>query len=376
MQFIDLAAQQARLRAPIEAAIARVLAHGQYVMGPEVRELEQKLAAFCGARHALACANGTDALMLGLMALGLKPGAAVICPAFTFAATAEAPAFFGAKPLFADIDPATFNLDVESARRALRAARDDGLDVAGVISVDLFGLPADYDAIERFCEEEGLWLLADAAQSFGATWKGRRAGAIGRIAATSFYPAKPLGCYGDGGAVFTGADDLAALIESLRVHGKGENQYDIVRVGMNSRLDTLQAAILLAKLDAYEAEIVARDAAAARYADALADLAGVAAPVVPDGARSVWAQYTVRFETHDLRERARETLKAAGVPSVVYYPSPLHVQRAYADAPRDPEGLPAAEAACRTALSLPMHADLSPEDQDRVLDALRTAVSG
>ncbi len=263
--FIDLGRQQQRIRSSLDAAIARVLDRGEYIMGPEVAELEGRLAEFSGARHAITCANGTDALMLALMAKGLSAGDAVIMPSFTFCATAEPVCLLGGVPIFADVLEDTFNLDPLSLEAALRTAHRLGLPVRGVISVDLFGQPCDYDAVERFARENDLWLICDAAQAFGATYRGRKVGTIGDVTTTSFFPAKPLGCYGDGGAVFTNDSETAEVIRSLRVHGKGKDKYDNVRVGMNGRLDTLQAAILLEKLAIFVDEIDARNSVAARY---------------------------------------------------------------------------------------------------------------
>lgn len=372
MQFIDLAAQQARIKDNIDARIQAVLAHGAFIMGPEVREFEAGLAAFSGVKHALACANGTDALQLAAMALGLTAGDAVFCPTFTFAATAEIVPVFGATPVFVDVDETSFNMDPDSLERAIAEARRLGLRPAGIIPVDLFGLPADYDAIEAIAEREGLWIIADSAQGYGALYKGRRTGSIGTIATTSFFPAKPLGCYGDGGAVFTDDDDLARLLDSLRVHGKGSDKYDNVRIGLNSRLDTLQAAILLEKLAIYPDEIDRRQVVAARYGVGLSNV--IATPVVPGDCLSVWAQYTLRAQDGAERDRLMGALKDAGIPSVVYYPRPLHGQTAYAGFPADPEGLPVAESLAARVFSLPMHPYLTEADQDRVIGTLRTSV--
>src|SRR5919202_278218 len=259
IEFIDLGAQRRRIGARMDEAVLHVLHHGRYVMGPEVAELERRLAEFCGARHALSCANGTDALGLGLMLKGVKPGDAVLCPAFTFAATAEVVAWFGATPVFVDVLEDTFNMDPRSLEAGIRTARGRGLHPAGMIPVDLFGLPADYDALLPLAEEHGLWVISDAAQSFGASYKGRAVGTFGDLTTTSFFPAKPLGCYGDGGAVFTDDDEAIAVLRSLRVHGQGSDKYDNVRVGMNARLDTMQAAVLLEKLAIFADEIAARN---------------------------------------------------------------------------------------------------------------------
>ncbi len=371
MQFIDLAAQQARIKDRIDARIQGVLAHGTYIMGPEVREFEMALKAFCGARHALGCANGTDALQLALMALGTGSGDAVFCPSFTFAATAEVVPFVGATPVFVDSDPVSFNMDPESLKRAIVHARAEGLRPAVVIPVDLFGLPADYDTIEAIARTEDMKIIADSAQGFGATYRGRTTGAIGDIATTSFFPAKPLGCYGDGGALFTGDDELAALLESYRIHGKGTHKYDNERIGLNSRLDTLQAAILLEKLAIYADEIKVRQRIASRYTIALNNR--YQTPHVPNGCRSIWAQYTLKAASTPARNAAMGALRRAGIPSVIYYPRPLHAQNAYAAFPRDPVGLPESEAAAARVFSLPMHPYLEVETQDRVIAALLDA---
>ena len=371
MQFIDLAAQQARIRGRIDAAIAGVLDRGQYIMGPEVAELERALAAFCGAKHCIACANGTDALQLALMALGLRTGDAVFVPSFTFAATAEVVPCLGATPVFVDIDAASYNMDPASLRRAVAHARDLGLRAAAVIPVDLFGLPADYPALQAVADEEHLTLVGDSAQGFGGLIDGRMTGTFGRLATTSFFPAKPLGCYGDGGALFTDDAELAALLDSLRIHGKGSEKYDNVRIGMNSRLDTLQAAILLEKLAIYEDEIAARQRVADRYTAALHNR--FATPHVPDGHRSIWAQYTLAARDRAEREAAMATLKTADIPTGVYYPRPLHQQKAYATFPRDPDGLPVSEDMAGRVFSLPMHPYLSGKDQDRVIEHLCSA---
>lgn len=368
MQFIDLAAQQARIKPHIDARIQAVLAHGNYIMGPEVRELETALAAFCGAKHALGCANGTDALQLALMALGVGPGDAVFCPTFTFASTAEVVPPFGATPIMVDVHADSFNLDVASLKRAIGHTKSLGLRPAGVIPVDLFGLPADYDAIDAVAAETGMWVIADSAQGFGASYRGRTTGSIGTVATTSFFPAKPLGCYGDGGAIFTADDELAALVQSYRVHGKGSHKYDNERIGLNSRLDTLQAAILLEKLAIYADEIAARQVVAKRYANGIGD--ALITPVVPEGCQSVWAQYTVRTKPGQDRDSLMAGLKDHGVPTVVYYPRPLHQQTAYKGFPSDPAGLPVAEALAAQVFSLPMHPYLDEETQGQIVEAI------
>lgn len=372
MQFIDLGAQQACIKDRLDARIQAVLAHGTYIMGPEVREFEAGLAALSGVKHALSCANGTDALQLAVMALGIGPGDAVFCPSFTFAATAEIVPGFGVTPVFVDVREDSFNLDTASLERAIVWAKEQGLRPAGVIPVDLFGLPADYDAIEAIAAREGLWVLADSAQGYGATYRGRRTGSIGTMATTSFFPAKPLGCYGDGGAIFSDDDDLAAIVESLRVHGKGTDKYDNARIGVNSRLDTLQAAILLEKLAIYDDEIARRQTVAARYDAGLSDV--IATPKVPADCVSVWAQYTLKAEDEAARDRLMATLKTEGIPSVIYYPRPLHTQTAYAGFGADPAGLPVAESLATRVFSLPMHPYLNEADQDRVITTLRQAL--
>jgi dTDP-4-amino-4,6-dideoxygalactose transaminase len=369
--FIDLDAQRRRLGARLDAALARVLAHGRFIMGPEVAELERQLALFCGARHAIACASGTDALALGLMAKGIGPGDAVLMPGFTFVATAEPVAWFGAAPVFVDVLPDTFNLDPASLEQGVRTARAAGLAPRAVIAVDLFGQPADYDAIETICARYGLWLMADAAQSFGATWRHRRVGALGAITATSFFPAKPLGCYGDGGCVFTDDDELAGTMRSLRVHGQGRDKYDNVRIGLNARLDTLQAAILLEKLAIFTDELAARQAVADRY-EVLRGVVQV--PRVIAAATSAWAQYTVRVERVG-RDALAARLEAEGIPTAIYYPTPLHRQSAYRHYPVAGGALPVAEKLSREVLSLPMHPYLEPETQAQIVDAVGRAMA-
>jgi dTDP-4-amino-4,6-dideoxygalactose transaminase len=368
--FIDLQAQRARIAPRIDAAIARVLAHGAYVMGPEVAQLEAALAEFAGVRHAISCSNGTDALILCLRALGVGPGDAVFVPAFTFAATAEAVLLVGATPVFVDVAEDDFNLDCASLEAAIDAVRKAGeLRPRAVIPVDLFGQPADYRAIEAIAPRHDLAVIDDAAQSFGATYENRRVGTLAPMSATSFFPAKPLGCYGDGGAVFTDDDGLAELARSLRSHGAGADKYDNARVGTNARLDTLQAAILLEKLAIFPDEIVRRQQVADRYAAALGEVARV--PALKPGRTSVWAQYTLVLER---RDAVQARLKAAGVPSVVYYPRPLNAQTAYRGFPVAPGGAPASERLSASVLSLPMHPYLEPRTQDRIADLVLGAL--
>lgn len=368
IQFIDLEAQQARIRLQLDAALARVLAHGQYIMGPEVANLEARLSAFCGAPHTVACASGTDALTLALMALGVRPGDAILIPAFTFAATAEVAPLLGAVPVFVDVRADSFNLDPGALEAGIDAARRAGLRTVGVISVDLFGQPADYDAIHEVAQRHGLWVVADGAQSFGAGWGDRKVGRLAKLTTTSFFPAKPLGCYGDGGAVFTDDPELAAVIRSLRVHGQGEDKYDNVRIGMNARLDTVQAAILLTKLDIFADEIQRRHRAAALYDTLLAGL--VTTPSLCEGASSTWAQYTIRSPD---RDALRRQLATGGIPTAVYYPRPLHRQTAYRDFPVAAGGCPIAERLATEVLSLPMHPYLDQATQEKIAAALRAS---
>lgn len=372
-EFIDLGAQRRRIGARMDEAILRVVDHGRYILGPEVAELERRLAAFCGARHVLTCANGTDALGLALMAKGAGPRQAVLVPSFTFAATAEVVAWFGATPVFVDVIENTFNIDPVSIEAGITTARRLGLDPVGMIPVDLFGLAADYDCILEIAAAHRMWVICDAAQSFGATYKGRNVGTFGDLTTTSFFPAKPLGCYGDGGAVFVDDDETIGVLKSLRVHGQGSDKYDNVRIGMNARLDTLQAAVLLEKLAVFADEIAARQRVAARYSAVLGDV--MSTPEVPDGLTSVWAQYTVRLPMGCNRDAIAERLKSAGIPTAVYYAKPLHQQTAYRDYPVAGNGLPISDRLAGQVLSLPMHPYLDEATQDRITDALRTVLA-
>ncbi len=368
--FIDLQAQRRRLGHRIDEAVGRVLNHGRFIMGPEVMALEARLAAFAGVKHVVSCASGTDALQLPLMAWGIGPGDAVFVPSFTFAATAEVVALVGATPVFVDILDDSFNIDPASLDAAISAVLAEGqLRPAAVIPVDLFGQPADYDLLQPIADAHGLRLLSDAAQSFGATLRGRRAGSFGDAASTSFFPAKPLGCYGDGGAIFTDDDDLVATLRSLRVHGQGSDKYDNVRIGMNGRLDTMQAAILLEKLEIFEDEIAERQTVADRYAEALSD--AVETPTVAAEAVSAWAQYTIRLPG---RDQVAARLKTEGIPTAIYYPRPLHRQTAYRDYPTAPGGLPVSERLAERVLSLPMHPYLDAATQARIIAAVLAAV--
>jgi dTDP-4-amino-4,6-dideoxygalactose transaminase len=363
--FIDLAAQRRRLGRVIDDAIARVLDHCQFIMGPEVRALEADLAAFCGARHAITCSSGTDALLLAVMAKGIGPGDAIICPSFTFYATAEIAALAGATPVFADVEENSFNIDPQSAKRAVAAARRAGLKPKAIIPVDLFGQPADHPAIAALAGDESLFVLDDAAQAFGATCRNRRIGTLGDATATSFFPAKPLGCYGDGGAIFTDDDELAADIRRLRVHGDG------TRIGVNGRFDTVQAAILIEKLKVFPEEIVARERIARRYSAQLADVATV--PRLDEGMTSVWAQYTIRL-AKGRRDALAAALKEQGIPTAIHYIKPVHMQEAYRRFPLADASLPVSERLADEVISLPMHAYLDEPTQDWIIAAVRRAL--
>ena len=371
--FIDVAAQRQRLGRAIDDAVARVLDHCQFIMGPEVRTAEADLAAFCGARHAVTCASGTDALLLPLMARGIGPGDAVVCPAFTFHATAEVVALVGATPVFADVQDVNFNIDPRSVKEALATARRLGLKPKAVIPVDLFGQPADYDAIGEIAHAENLFTLGDAAQSFGALCRNRAVGTLAQATGTSFFPAKPLGVYGDGGAVFTDDDELAAVMRSIRAHGEGSERYDCVRIGLNGRFDTIQAAVLIEKLKIFRDEIAARDQIARRYSAALASVTTV--PRLGEGMTSVWAQYTIRLPRGQ-RDAFVTALKGQGIPTAIHYPKPVHRQPAYRGFPVADGGLPVSERLAEEVVSLPMHAYLDAPTQDRIIEAVRRALGG
>jgi dTDP-4-amino-4,6-dideoxygalactose transaminase len=371
--FIDLAAQRRRLGASVDQAVSRVLAHCQFINGPEVTQLEAALAAFSGAKHVVSCASGTDALLMVLMAKGVGRGDAVLCPSFTFCATGEAVALAGATPVFVDVDEATFNINAGSLKRGIATAKKLGLKPVAVIPVDLFGQSADHDAIAAIAEAEGLFVLDDAAQAFGASYKGRRLGTFGLATATSFFPAKPLGCFGDGGAIFTDDDTLAETLRSVRVHGQGFDKYDNVRLGLTGRLDTVQAAVLLEKLKIFEGEIDSRNEVAERYAWGLGNV--VTVPHLTSGCTSVWAQYTIRLPKGCDRDGFAAALKAQGVPTAIYYPKSMHQQTAYKDFPVVDGGLPACERLSSDVISLPMHAYLDEATQERIIQAVRGAVS-
>jgi len=370
--LIDLAQQQSIIRDRIDAAIERVLNHGQYIMGPEVSELEEALAAFSSSRHVVSCSSGTDALMLGLMALGVRPGDGVIVQSFTFAASAEVLPCLGAIPIFADVDPVTFNLSPDSLKSAKTAADKAGIKVVGIITVGLFGQAADMDAITGFAEEEGIWVFDDAAQSFGASYKGRPVGTLAPLTATSFFPAKPLGCYGDGGAVFTDNDEFAAIMRSARIHGMGQERYSHERIGMTARLDTIQAAILLEKLAIFSDELRQRQDVADRYDSGLGG--SVSTPQLAAGNTSSWAQYIITLTPGTDRGKVQAALKEKGIPTAIYYPKGMHQQPPYAMYPVAGNGLPVTEDLCPRVLALPMHPYLDADTQDYIITALLEAL--
>ena len=371
--FIDIRAQRRRLGKSIDEAVARVLAHCQFINGPEVTQLEAQLAEFCGAKHVVSCASGTDALVMALMAKGIGRGDAVLCPSFTFCATGESVALVGAKPVFVDVNEATFNMDIASLERGIATAKKHGLKPKAVIPVDLFGQSADHGAIGKVAAAEGLFVLDDAAQGFGASYKGRRLGTLGHLTATSFFPAKPLGCFGDGGAIFTDDAGLAETLRSIRVHGQGADKYDNVRLGLTARLDTMQAAILIEKLKIFQDEIAARNRVAERYNRALGNV--VTVPRLASGCTSVWAQYTIRLPKGVDRDGFAAALKAQGVPTAIYYGKSMHQQTAYKQYPVAEGGLPGCESLSQDVISLPMHAYLTEADQERIIAAVRGAIS-
>jgi UDP-2-acetamido-2-deoxy-ribo-hexuluronate aminotransferase len=366
--FLDLKAQQARIAADLRRRLDAVLAHCQFVLGPEVAELERELAAFCGAKHCVSVSSGTDALQIALMAEGIGPGDAVFLPAFTYTATAEVPLLLGATPVFVDVDPCTFQIDPDHLRARIAAVRAGGkLRPRALIGVDLFGQPADWPALSAIAAQEGIFTLDDCAQSFGASLGGKMLGTSADATATSFFPSKPLGAYGDGGALFTESDDRAALYRSLRTHGEGTTRYEVMRTGMNGRLDTLQAAVLLSKLTVFPEELKARDKIAAVYDSRLGN--AVTIPARVPNSTSAWAIYAILLPDTAARERMQAGLKAAGVPSAVYYPKALHHQPAYRHT-HDGAALPVSEDLATRIMALPLHADLTDADVARICDAV------
>jgi dTDP-4-amino-4,6-dideoxygalactose transaminase len=383
MQFIDLAAQQNLIRDSIETNIQAVLAHGKYIMGPEIKELEQRLAEFVGIEHGIACSSGTDALLLALMAYGVGPRDVIFTSPFTFIATAEVISLLGATPAFVDIDPETFNMDPKHLERAIAALQKGASDYPvpriggssltpkGIIAVDLFGLPADYDVINAIAKKQGLFVIEDAAQSFGAGYKGKRACSLADVACTSFFPAKPLGCYGDGGMCFTDDEKLAQTMRSLCVHGQGHHKYENVRIGINGRLDTIQAAILNAKFDIFPQEIELRQKVATKYTELLSGLSnGLVMPHVPSEYQSVWAQYSILSKDERHRSELQNRLKEAGIPTAIYYPKPLHLQTAFQNLGYKAADFPVSEDYAGRIFSLPMHPYLAAEDQEQIAKSL------
>lgn len=367
MHFIDLLAQRKHLGEKIDEAVISVINSGKYIMGPEIDELETQLAEFSGVKYAIACSSGTDALLLPLMAWGIGPGDAIFVPTFTFIATAEVVALTGATPIFCDIDPKTYNLDINSLHKGIEKAKELGLNPKAIIPVDLFGLPADFDAIISFAKDNSLLVLDDACQGYGGVYKGKSIGSLGDASATSFFPAKPLGCYGDGGATFTNDYELYQKMLSIRVHGQGENKYHNVRLGLNARMDTIQAAILIQKLSIFSDELKSRENIAQKYNAAFREVA--ITPYVPEGYSSSWAQYTLCIPTGE-RERVIKELGELHIPTAVYYPIPLHKQPGYIKYPSATDTLPISEDLCHRVFSLPMHPYLEDEDQQKIINAV------
>lgn len=367
--FIDLQAQQKRIRKDIEKRIMTVLDHGKYIMGPEVHELEEKLAEYCGVKHAISCASGTDALLIPLMAYDIGPGDAVITTPFTFISTAEVVALLGATPVFVDIDPRTYNIDPAAVAAVLKSGEleKQGLKARGIIPVDLFGQLANYPELENIARAHDLFVLEDAAQAFGAEYAGKKAGCFGDVASTSFFPAKPLGAYGDGGAIFTDNDELAEKMRSVRIHGKGSDKYNNIRLGINGRCDSLQAAVVLAKLTIFDEEVGLRNQVAEYYTRNMPE--SILAPHVADGHTSSWAQYTLQVDNRAARQAV---LKEKQVPTAIYYPKPLHLQDAFKRYGGHEGQFPVTEAISHRVFSIPMHPYLQREDQDYILEALNS----
>ena len=370
MQFIDLKAQQTHIRKNIEKRIQTVLDHGKYIMGPEVFELEEKLTAYIGVKHCISCSSGTDALLIPLMAKKIGPGDAVLTTPFTYIATAEVITLLGATPVFVDIYPETFNINPEGIVDAVTLAHKKGLNPKAIIPVDLFGLLARYRLIEEQAEKHNLFLLEDAAQGFGGAIRCRKAGSFGHAAATSFFPVKPLGCYGDGGAVFTNNDELADIIRSIRIHGYGADKYDNVRLGLNGRLDTIQAAVLLEKLEIFDDEVISRNKVAKRYSSNINE--SIKTPHIPNGYLSSWAQYSVILPENLERQSIMNQLKSKDIPSMVYYQTPIHLQSVFNELGYKRGHFPVSENISSSILSLPMHPYLDSEQQNHVLDVIKT----
>lgn len=376
MQFRNLKKQYEVLKPRMDEAVGQVLQESSYISGRQVAELEASLAEYVGVRHCITCANGTDALTLALMAWGIGEGDAVFVPDFTFFSSAETVAYAKATPVFTDILEDTFNMDPDSLERVIQAVLAEGkLRPRAIVTVDLFGLPADHERIRKIADRYGLYILEDAAQGFGGTCQGKRAGSFGDIATTSFFPAKPLGCYGDGGALFTDHDEWASLLRSLRIHGKGSDKYDNVRIGMNSRLDTLQAAVLQVKLEAFLAyELQDTDRIAAKYAEGLKDCVKV--PSVPNGYGSGWAQYSILLKDEEEREAVQTCLKEHDIPTMIYYQRGMHQQTAFQGCCLYGEHFPVTEEVCKRVLALPLSPYLTEEEQQKVIRLIREQVSG
>lgn len=390
LEFVDLQTQQDRIRPELERGVHRVLHHGKYIMGPEINQLEESLKSFTASGYCISCSSGTDALLMALMACGVGPGDAVFTSPFTFIATAEVIALLGATPVFVDIDPLTFNLDPQQLEKAIQAVQENDpaiyplpgslspisresaapLKPGCIMPVDLFGLPADYDSILPIADRYGLRVIEDAAQSLGALYQGRSAGKLGHIGCTSFFPAKPLGAYGDGGAIFTDDEDLANELVSIRIHGQGGHKYDNARIGINGRLDSMQAAVILAKLDIFPQEIESRQLAAGRYRELLASETDLRTPVVPEGCTSAWAQYSLLAKNEEQKGALQSSLKERGVPSVVYYPKPLHQQSAFSYLGYSPSDMPVSQDCAQRIFSLPMHPYLSHEEQEKICSCI------
>ncbi|MGK2923913.1 MAG: DegT/DnrJ/EryC1/StrS family aminotransferase [Methyloceanibacter sp.] len=369
--FVDLKAQYARLKPQIAEAIQDVLDGGRYILGPAVAKLESELAEYCGAAHAISCSSGTDAIFMPLLAYEVGPGDAVFVPSFTFTATAEAILLAGASPVFVDVEADSFNIDLADLAQKISETRAGGkLTPKAILAVDLFGLPADWSGLNTLAEREGLHLISDAAQSFGGAYHNKRVGSLAPVSGTSFFPAKPLGCYGDGGAITTDDDGLAELLKSIRVHGAGADRYEVVRIGINGRLDSIQAAILSVKLSVFDDELEARERVAQIYDEELKDV--VATPKRIEGLRSAWAQYTIKT---DKRAAVQEKLGAAGIPTMIYYPKPMHLQVPYLPYGGGEGSLPVSEAICHQVMSLPMHPYLSDDDARRIAAATRDALA-
>ncbi len=389
MNFIDLSAQQRRIRTQIENRVRAVLDHGQYIMGPEVAELETRLADYAGAKHGVSCSSGTDALVLALMAYGIGPGDAVVTTPFTFTATAESIALLGATPVFVDIDPVTFNMNMDHLAPLIstlkgcetgggyplpRRVSRETLRLRGIMPVDLFGLPADYRKVDAITGDHSLFVIEDAAQAFGAEYLGRKTCGLGHAACTSFFPAKPLGAYGDGGMAFTDNDHIAHRMRSLRIHGQGEDKYENLEIGLCARLDTIQAAVLLAKFEIFPEELQLRQQVANRYSELLGhESSPVCVPVVPAGCSSAWAQYSVMAREEKNRPGLLAKLKETGIPTAIYYPRPLHLQPAYSYLGYEEGDFPVSESCAKRVFSLPMHPYLRPEEQERIAGAILAA---